>query len=146
MPVHRFKDNFFDYYVEFVNNNKRDGNRDLEGGLNQFRFFIKKQFLSPHDITENLCLRFRTFLLDKLTDKSPSDYFGAFKRVIKSTTKEGYFRFNPSEDIRSKTNASKKIRPRHIIGISKKYWFKAVAEEISYINGNYLFVCHQKIS
>ena len=110
IPTHRFKDNFFDYYLDYVTNNKREGNRHLEGSLNQFRKFIKRDRLSPHDLTENLCMRFRTFLLDRLTGKSPSDYFGAFKRVIKSATKEGYFRFNPAEDIRSKTKASKKIR------------------------------------
>ncbi len=66
--------------------------------------------VSPLDITENCCARFRKYLLDNLTGKSPSDYFGAFKRVIKSATKEGYFRINPAEDIKSKTNPSKKIK------------------------------------
>lgn len=110
IPTHRFKDNFFDFYDEFVTNNKREGNRHLEGSLNQFRKFIGKDRLSPHDITENLSMRFRTYLLDRLTGKTPCDYFGAYKRVIKSATKQGYFRFNPAEDIRSKTNPSKSIR------------------------------------
>ncbi|WP_211323919.1 hypothetical protein [Chitinophaga dinghuensis] len=30
IPAHKFKENFFDYYKEYVNNNKRDGNRHLE--------------------------------------------------------------------------------------------------------------------
>lgn len=110
VPKHRFKENFLDYYSEFVENNKRPGNRHLEGSLSQFKKFLKSPILSPLDISENLSLRFRTFLLDKLTGKTPSDYFGAYKRVIKSATKEGYFRFNPAEDIRSKTNPSKHIR------------------------------------
>lgn len=82
----------------------------MEGSLNQFRTFIGKDKLSPYDITENLSTRFRSFLLDKLTGKSPSDYFGAYKPVIKSATKEGSFRFNPAEDTRSKVNPSKRIR------------------------------------
>ncbi len=110
IPSHKFKDNFLDYYAEFVKNNKREGNRHLEGSFEQFKKFLSKDRLSPIEITENLCKRYRTYLLDKLTGKSPADYFGAFKRVLKSATKEGYFRINPTEDIRSKTNPSKKIR------------------------------------
>jgi integrase len=42
--------------------------------------------------------------------ESPADYFRAFKRVIRSATKEGYFRIHPAEDVQSKTNPSKKAR------------------------------------
>lgn len=108
IPQHRFKDNFLDYYVEFVENNKRDGNRHLQGSLNQFKLFIRKGRILPFEITENFCTRFRAFLLDRFTGKTPADYFGAFKRVIKSATKEGYFRNNPAEDTESKKNPCKK--------------------------------------
>lgn len=70
---------------------------------------MKKNYLSPVDITENFCTRFRSYLLKKLTGKSPSDYFQAFKRVIKTAWKEGYFRINPAEDIKAKKNPSKKL-------------------------------------
>ncbi len=110
IPSHKFKANFLDYYSEFVINNKREGNRHLEGSLTQFKKFLGKEKLAPIDLTENLSLRFRTFLLERLTGKSPSDYFGAYKRVIKAATKEGYFRLNPTEDIRSRTNPSKHLK------------------------------------
>lgn len=110
IPSHKFKQNFLDYYAEFVENNKRKGNRHLEGSLEKFKLFVGKARILPLEITENLCTRFRTYLLDRLTGKSPSDYFGAFKRVIKSATKEGYFRINPAEDLHRKTNPCKKIR------------------------------------
>jgi hypothetical protein len=102
IPSHKFKDNFLDYYADFVENNKRKGNRHLEGSIEKFRLFVGKSRILPSDITENFCTRFRTFLLDRLTGKSPSDYFGAFKRVVKSATKDGYYRINPAEDVRRK--------------------------------------------
>jgi len=108
IPQHRLKDNFLDYYAEFVENNKRDGNRHLQGSLKQFRKFVKKPRLIPYEITENFCSRFRSHLLDNYTGKTPADYFGAFKRGIKTATKEGYFRINPSEDTKSKKNPCKK--------------------------------------
>jgi integrase len=98
------------YYANFVEENKRPGNRHLQGSLNQFELFIKKPRILPMDITENLSKRFRTFLTDKFTGKTPADYFRSFKRVIKSATKEGYFRIHPAEDVKSKTNASKKLK------------------------------------
>jgi integrase len=110
IPTHRFKENFLDYYAGFVEENKRPGNRHLQGSLNQFRLFIKKPRILPMEITENLSKRFRTFLADKFTGKTPADYFRSFKRVVRSATKDGYFRIHPAEDVKSKTNASKKIK------------------------------------
>jgi hypothetical protein len=83
VPSHRFKSNFLDYYSEFVEANKRPGNRHLEGSLAQFKLFIKKTRIVPMEITENCCKRFRTLLTDKLTGKMPADYFRAFKRVVR---------------------------------------------------------------
>jgi hypothetical protein len=110
IPHHRFKTNFLDYYADFVKDNKRKGNRHLEGSLAQFKAVSKKPRIVPMEITETLCKRFRTFLTDKLTGKPPADYFRAFKRILRSATKDGYFRIHPAEDVKSKTNASKKIK------------------------------------
>ena len=38
------------------------------------------------------------------------NYFARFKKVLKAATKEGYFRINPVEDIKGKTNASKALK------------------------------------
>ena len=99
-----------DYYPNFVEENKRPGNRHLKSSLNQFKLFIKKSRVLPMDITENLSKRFRTFLTEPFTGKTPADYFRSFKRVIRSATKDGYFRIHPAEDVKSNTNASKKIK------------------------------------
>jgi hypothetical protein len=84
IPTHRFKENFLDYYAGFVEENKRPGNRHLQGSLNQFKLFIKKPRILPMEITENLSKRFRTFLTDKFTGKTPADYFRSFKHVVRS--------------------------------------------------------------
>jgi integrase len=110
IPAHRFKDNFLDFYTEFVKNNARPGNRHLQGSLNQFKKFLRKSYLPPMEVTENRCTQFRTYLLDRLTGKTPADYFNAFKRVVKSATKEGYFRIHPAGDVEGKTNPSKRTK------------------------------------
>lgn len=110
LPDHKFKTNFLDYYAEYVKLNKRPGNRHLEASLKQFQKFIGKSYFSHIDLTENLCVRYRRYLLARFTGKSPSDYFQAFKKVVRTAMKEGYFRIDPAEDVRAKKNPSKKIR------------------------------------
>lgn len=106
VPTHRIKDNFFDYYEEFVTNNERKGNRSLSASLMAFRNFWGKERIAAGDITENLCERFRAYLLDKLKGETPGDYFMRFKRVIKAATKEGYFIENPAEEVKTKVHPS----------------------------------------
>jgi integrase len=113
MPSHKFKANFLDYYAEFVENNKQAGNRHLEGSFAHFKQFLKKDFLSPIDVTENLCERFRKYLLDKFNGDTPANYFSRLKRVVKSATKEGYFRISPAEDVAAKSNKNHK-RKEHL--------------------------------
>ena len=104
IPKHRYKNNFFDYYEEFVKQNKRFGNRHLENSLAALRKFYDKKLLPPADITENFCKRFRQYLLDHYNGETPLDYFSRFKRVLKNATKDGYYRYSPAEDVKSKTN------------------------------------------
>ena len=105
IPSHIFRNNFIDYYAQYVKSNKREGNRHLEGSLENFKKFLPQDRIPYLEVTENLCLRFQKYLLDRFTGKTPSDYFAAFKRVIKTATKEGYFKTNPAEEIRSHWSA-----------------------------------------
>lgn len=106
IPAHKILDNFFDYYQGYVSNNERVGNRSLSASLTAFRKFIGRDRMATGDITENLCERFRAYLLDNLKGETPGDYFMRFKRVIKAATKDGYFRVNPSEDVKVKVHPS----------------------------------------
>jgi integrase len=113
IPQHKYKNNFLDYYEEFVTNNKTANNRHLEGSLVHFKKFLKTDYLAPIDITENLCERFRKYLLDKFNGGTPANYFGRFKRVLRTATKEGYFRINPTMDVAAKSNKNYK-RKEHL--------------------------------
>ncbi|MBV7530831.1 site-specific integrase [Chitinophaga sp. sic0106] len=110
IPAHKFKENFLDYYEEYVNNNRRDGNRHLESSLKQFRLFLGNSFISPGDITENTCKAFRRFLLNKYTGETPSDYYTRFKWVLAAATADGYFRINPTEKVAAKSNPSIRLK------------------------------------
>ncbi len=110
IPAHKIKSNFLDYYQEFVTNNRIYGNRHLENSLMHFKTFLKKDFLAPIDVTENLCVRFRKYLLDNFTGDTPANYYARFKKVLKAATKEGYYRINPAEDIKAKSNPSTRMK------------------------------------
>ena len=110
IPSHKFKANFLDYYDDFVKNNARDGNRHLKNSRTQFELFLKKNFIAPVDITEELCKRFRKHLLSKFTGATPANYFYNFKQVLRAATKDNYWRSNPVEGVQSRMNPSKKMK------------------------------------
>jgi integrase len=110
IPKHTFKANFLDYYNEFCELNKREGNRHLSCSLKQFKRFINKDFISPIEITDNLCRRFRQYLLDKYTGETPANYYARFKRVVNAAEQDGYFQKNPTVAVHAKTNPSRMLK------------------------------------
>lgn len=110
IPLHKFKANFIEYFEEYVELNKRKGNRHLSNSLKQFKLFIKKDFISPVDITENFCKRFRQFLLDKFTGETPGGYYARFKWVINAAESDGYFQKNPTANVYAKSNPSARLK------------------------------------
>ncbi|WP_276484724.1 site-specific integrase [Paraflavitalea pollutisoli] len=110
IPTHRFKENFLDYYEEYVKKQTRKGNRHLKCGLTQFKLFLGKDFLTPIEMTEELSTGFRNYLLEKYTGDTPANYFSKFKKMIRAASKDGYFRINPSEDVKAKSNPSIKVK------------------------------------
>lgn len=110
IPSHKFKTNFIEYYEEYVKQNARKKNRHLSNSLSQFKEFVKSDFIAPIDITENLCKRFRQFLLDKFTGETPGGYYARFKWVVKAATKDRYFLENPTEKVFAKSNPYTKLK------------------------------------
>ncbi|MFN8291011.1 MAG: site-specific integrase [Chitinophagaceae bacterium] len=110
IPSHKFKNNFLEYYQEYVQLNSRKGNRHLSNSLKHFHKFIGSDYIAPVDITENFCKRFRQYLLDKFAGETPLNYYSRFKWVVKAATNDGYFLKNPTENIFSKSNPSARLK------------------------------------
>jgi integrase/recombinase XerD len=108
IPKHKLKTNFLDYYEEYVKTNSRTGSRHLLCSLAHFKEFMNKDYVSPVEITETVCERFRSYLLQKLNGETPADYFYKFKKVLKAAKADGYFINSPAEMIKSKVKANKK--------------------------------------
>ncbi len=110
IPQHKIKNNFLDYYGEFVKLNSRKGNRHLSQSLNSFKTFIDKNYISAIEINENFCERFRNFLLANLNGETPANYFSRFKRVLEGASKDGYFKISPASNLASQAKANKKVK------------------------------------
>jgi integrase/recombinase XerD len=110
IPMHRLQVNFLDFYDDYVERNKRFDPRRLPASFVQFKRFINKDFLSSHDLTSDLCLRFRQYLLDHFNGYTPGSYFARFKRVMKDAAQQRYFRIDPCADIsiKNKDNIQRK--------------------------------------
>ena len=39
-----------------------------------------------------------------------ANYFARYKRVLKTATKEGYFKINPTDEVAAKSNRNKKLK------------------------------------
>src|SRR6202035_86906 len=110
VPAHRYKSNFLDFYQDFVTKNTRIGKRHLATSLAHFKTFSAKKTIPPIEITEELCKRFRNYLLDRFNGDTPMNYFSEFKRMIKAATKQGYFRINPADDVKAKTGKNRRLK------------------------------------
>ncbi len=110
IPTHKFKQNFLEYYQEYVELNRRKANRHLSNSLKQFKLFVARDFISPTEITENFCKRFRQYLLDKYTGETPGGYYARFKWVVAAATSDGYFTKNPTEAVAAKFNPSTRLK------------------------------------
>jgi len=113
IPEHKRVANFLTYYADFVKKNATYGSRQLQGSLNAFNAFLQKDFISPIDITKNLCEQFRNYLREKYSGETPLGYFYRFRRVLNNATEEGYFRVNPAEKVIAQTKGS--IRKKQIL-------------------------------
>jgi integrase len=110
IPQHKFKANFLDYYADYVNKHRTEENRHLPCSFEKFKLFVGKDFISPIEITEDFCKRFRKYLLDCLTGETPQNYFARFKWVINAATKSKYFHVNPTENISAISNPSVQLK------------------------------------
>lgn len=110
IPQHKLRNNFLDYYTEYIKTNSRIGNRHLANSLTSLKKFTGKDFISPIDINENFCERFRKFLLDNFNGETPANYFSRFKRVLDAARKDGYFRVSPAEGLASKSKGNKRVK------------------------------------
>lgn len=108
LPSYRYQVNFLDYYKDYISENRQAGNRHLQGSYKYFKQFLKKTYLSPIDITPDLSLRFRKYLLDHLNGETPANYFARFKTAVRAATHAGYFKINPTSDITVKANKNKR--------------------------------------
>lgn len=83
IPNHKVKRNFLDYYKEYVENNKRQGSRHLICCFTKFKKYVRREFVSPVEVTYDFCFRFRRYLLDCLTGETPQNYYATFKNMVK---------------------------------------------------------------
>lgn len=110
IPQHKFKSNFLDYYQDFLKKNSRQGNRHLVSSFNCFKKFVGVDHLSPIEAKENLCERYRPYLLDRLNGETPANYFSRFKRVLEAAKRDGYFKTRPAEGLAAKTKPNKRVK------------------------------------
>lgn len=95
--------NIIPFYQQYVKENERAESRHLKRSLHLFIDQFGSE-VHPSEVTEELCKRFRRFLLDTYKGETPANYFSEFKNMLKSAVKAGYFSSNPASEIPSVSN------------------------------------------
>ena len=60
IPRHKFRENFFDYFLEYMKSNGKENSKHFKASLRNLRLFVGRDFLASVLITENFCKSFRT--------------------------------------------------------------------------------------
>ena len=140
IPTHWLQANFLDFYTDYVDRNQRFDHRRLSISLTQFKRFINSDFLSPHDSTADLCLRFRQYLLERFNGYTPGSYFARFKRVVKDATQQGYFRISPCAEIAIKNKGNIR-RKEHLEAEEYIRWLHTPCENLE-VKEAFIFCCY----
>ena len=93
------KINFLDYFQNYEDTYKNKDIRLVKYSLVKFREFLDKEYLQPHEVTEELVIDYKNHLQDKLNGDTPYNYFSKFKQMCKHAYKEGVLLHNPAEDV-----------------------------------------------
>ena len=98
--------NFLDYYQNWVDHYPNKDVRLAKYSFEKFKLFATeaghKDYISPRDITEDLCTQFKNYLDKNLNGETPYNYFTKFKKLLKQATKERLFFDNPCENVNNK--------------------------------------------
>jgi len=91
--------NFIDYCQAFYENYTNKDIRLVKSCLRKFNEFVGKKYLAPSEVTKELIINFKAYLLDNLNGDTPNNYFKKFRMICLQATKERIFLNNPAENI-----------------------------------------------
>ncbi len=100
----RFKSkvDFTEYFKAFVAGYKKKDKRVVEGSFKQFRGFLKESNITSlpiNQVTENICIDFKEFLLGKLNGETPACYFSKFKKILIQACRDKVINANPAANV-----------------------------------------------
>ena len=98
------KINFLDYFQKFVDTYPNKDIRIVRYCFEHFKKFINKTYLAPADITEDLLIRFKSYLDVNLNGETPHNYFTKLKKLMKQAYEDRVISKNPAENIKNKRN------------------------------------------
>jgi hypothetical protein len=90
----KMQTDFLPFYEKYAETFKHKRNRHMQGSFAQFKHFLVQERMSTlraSDMTTDLCEQFQKFLLERFNGKTPGNYFGRFKQMIKAARVKGYF-------------------------------------------------------
>ena len=90
---------FLKFYKMYVDKYKKNDVRLVVASYVQFMEYTGKKSISSKEVTKEVCIGFRDFLLDKFNGITPGSYFKKFKMCLRAAVENKLFNESPAKDI-----------------------------------------------
>jgi len=102
IPESKRKVNFIAYFEYYISEYNKKDIRLLQGALKHFKEFVREEYIGCNELTENLLIKFKEYLEQRLNGETPFNYFKKLKKVIKQAVRDDLILKNPTIDIMNK--------------------------------------------
>lgn len=145
IPKHKKQASFNDFYINFLNQYKRNDYRMFKYAYEKFQDFTKLKRVAAHQINQKLIEGFKDHLLFEagLSGETPHDYFRRFKHVIKKAYQEGLItniEFEKISRISIKRNSNQNLK-KQILTESELTTLKNTYCGNEQVKNAFLFAC-----
>lgn len=122
--------NFIDYFQSFHDNYPNKDIRIVRYCLKYFKEFVGKDYIAPHEITEDFLQRFKVFLEERLNGETPHNYFTKMKKVVKKAFNDRILISNTGENVKNTRNEGLKKDILNLEEIQRLAFAQCSNEEI----------------
>jgi site-specific recombinase XerD len=93
------KINFLDYCDRFLADYPNKDIRIVRYCIEHFKGYVGRDFIYPHEVSQELLIGFKRYLDSKLNGETPYNYFAKMKQIMGKALRDKIIQDNPAESI-----------------------------------------------
>ena len=143
-PSHIKKINFFDYADAYIKSYTKKDLRMIKSTRNKFETFIGNTNLRVVDITPELMVKYKDYLLNDqaLSGESPNNYWTRFKKILRGAKVKGIIKEMPTDEIRFSNPNKGDTLKKEVLEIDEIRILAKTKCGNSEVKRSFLFACY----